>query len=126
MIFARLLLLLLTALPLSACTFFFDVQDIAADSDSAPDSKQVRAIANQIYKITEQMKLTGKPEISAVGPNEAQSGPEKWTVCLRSEFPTGRRYFAFFLKGDAVTNWRPAVINDRCGERSFVPLERTQ
>lgn len=118
---ARIPLLLLVASLLNACTFFFDAQD-GASPDSVPDSKQKRVITDQIQKITEQMKLTGASEISDIGPNEAQSGPEKWTVCLRSSFPTGLRYFAFFLKGETVVNWRPAVINDRCEARSFSPL----
>lgn len=118
---ARILSLLLVASLLNACTFFFDVQD-GVQPDSAPDSRQKKIIADQIYKITEQMKLTGTSEISDIGPNEAQSGPEKWTVCTRSSFPTGLRYFAFFLKGETVVNWRAAVINDRCEARSFSPL----
>lgn len=122
MVSIRLLFVLLAALLLSGCTFFFDVQDGGAKSDSAPDARQKRVIADQVYKITEQMKLTGVVEISDVGTNEAQSGPEKWTVCMRSNFPTGWRYFAFFLKGETVVNWRPAVINDGCEARSFAPL----
>lgn len=126
MIFIRSLQVLLAALLLSGCTFFFDVQDGGGtQSESAPDARQKRVIADQIYKITEQMKLTGAAEVSDVGTNEAQSGPEKWTVCMRSNFPTGWRYFAFFLKGETVVNWRPAVINDGCEARSFAPLAQS-
>lgn len=121
MVFIRFLQVALTALLLSGCTFFFDVQD-GAQPDAAPDAKQKRVIFDQVYKIAEQMKLTGATEISEVGTNEAQSGPEKWTVCLRTNFPTGWRYFAFFLKGETVVNWRPAVINDGCEARSFSPF----
>lgn len=121
MVLIRLLQVLLAALLLNGCTFFFDWQDGA---QPAPDARQKRMISDQIYKITETLKLTDGAEITDVGPNEAQSGPEKWTVCLRSEAPTGMRFFTFFLKGEKVVNWRPAVINDRCEERSFTPLER--
>jgi hypothetical protein len=122
LVFIRLLQLLMAAVLLNGCTFFFDVRDGGAQSEATPDARQKRIIADQVYKITEQMKQAGAVEISDVGTNEAQSGPEKWTVCTRSNFPTGWRYFAFFLKGETVVNWRPAVINDGCEARSFSPL----
>lgn len=103
---------------LGGCTFFFDLQD-TVQSDPAPDSKQQRIIFDRVYKIVQSMKDVGTSEISDVGPNEAQSGPEKWTVCSRSNFSGDVRYFTFFLKGESVVNWRPAVINDRCESRSF-------
>lgn len=120
----RLLQVLMAAVLLNGCTFFFDVQDGGTQPEAAPDARQKRIIADKIYKITEQMKLAGVAEISDVGANEAQSGPEKWTICMRSDFPTGWHYYAFFLKGETVVTWRPAVINDRCEERSFSPLAR--
>lgn len=119
MLFVRILPSLLAALLLAGCTFFFDVQDNAQSNSSAPDSEQRKVIFTQVRKIKESMKLAGASEISDIGPNEAQSGPEKWTVCLRANFPTGMRYFVFFWNGEAVSNWRPAVINDRCETRTF-------
>ncbi len=68
------------------------------------------------------MKQAGASEISEIGPNEAQSGPEKWTVCSRATFSGVVQYFTYFVKGETVVNWRPAVINDRCETRSFLPL----
>lgn len=118
----RLLQLLLAALLLNGCTFFFDVQD-SVQPDPMPDSRQLRVIFDQIHRITQSMKEAGNSEISDVGPNEAQSGPEKWTVCSRSNFGNEQRYFTFFLKGDTVANWRPAVINDKCEMRNFSTFE---
>ncbi len=83
---------------LSGCTFFFDVQD-PVEADSAPDLKQQKAIFDEIHKVATSMKGAGPSEISEVGPNEAQSGPEKWTVCSRANFSNEVRYFTFFVKG---------------------------
>ena len=69
-------------------------------------------------KITGSMKAAGLSDISDVGPNEAQSGPENWTVCSRTNFAGEMRYFTFFVRGEKVVTWRPAVINERCGVRS--------
>lgn len=110
--------MLLAALLLSGCTFFFDVQD-SAQPDPAPDSRQRRVVFGQIEKAMQSMKQAGNLEVSDVGPNAAQSGPEKWTACSRASFGSELRYFTFFLKGETIANWRPAVINDRCEARSF-------
>jgi hypothetical protein len=114
----RFVLSLLAVLLLSGCTFFFDVQD-SVQADPTPDSKQQRIIFDEIHKITAAMKGAGVSEVSEVGPNEAQSGPEQWTVCSRASFSNELRYFTFFVKGEKVANWRPSVINDRCETRSF-------
>ena len=123
MVAIRLLQMLLAAALLSGCTFFFDVQD-SVQADPQPDSRQQQVIFREIQRITQSMKQVGPSEISNVGPNEAQSGPEKWTVCSRANFGNEQRYFTFFLKGETVANWRPAVINDKCEVRNFVPLEQ--
>jgi len=114
----RLVQTLLAASLLSGCTFFFDVQE-SVEADPAPDSKQQQTIFGAIHTITASMKGAGTSEISEIGPNEAQSGPEKWTVCSRASFSNEVRYFTFFLKGEKVANWRPSVINDRCETRKF-------
>lgn len=119
----RLLQPLLAALLLSGCTFFFDVQD-SVQPDPEPDSRQQKVIFDRIEQITQSMKDITRSEISNVGPNEAQSGPEKWTVCSRGNSGNELRYFTFFLKGETVANWRPAVINDKCETRNFSPFER--
>lgn len=125
MIFIRLLQLLLAALLLSGCTFFFDVQD-SVQPDPAPDSQQQRVIFDQIQRTMQSMKQAGNSEVSDVGPNEAQSGPEKWTACSRANFDGELRYFTFFLKGETVANWRPSVINDKCETRSFSAFENAK
>lgn len=122
MVSVRLLQMLLAALLLSGCTFFFDVQD-SVQPDPAPDSQQQRVVFAQIQRTMQSMKQAGNVEVSDVGPNEAQSGPEKWTACSRASFGNELRYFTFFLKGETVSNWRPAVINDKCETRSFSPFE---
>jgi hypothetical protein len=88
-------------------------------ADPAPDSKQQRTLFDAIHKITSSMKGAGASEISEIGTNEAQSGPEKWTVCSRASFSNEMRYFTFFVKGETVASWRPSVINDRCETRRF-------
>lgn len=122
MVAIRLLQMLLAAALVSGCTFFFDVQD-SVQADPQPDSRQLRVIVSEIQRITQSMKQVGTSEVSNVGPNEAQSGPERWTVCSRANFGNELRYFTFFLKGETVANWRPAVINDKCEARNFAPLE---
>jgi hypothetical protein len=110
----RLLQLLLAAVLLSGCTFFFDVQD-SIHPDPEPDSRQQKVIFDRIQQITQSMKETTRP-------NEAQSGPERWTVCSRGNSGNELRYFTFFLKGETVANWRPAVINDKCETRNYSPF----
>lgn len=125
MVSVRLLQISLAALMLGGCTFFFDVQD-SVQPDPVPDSRQQRVVFGQIERTMQSMKLAGNLEISNVGPNEAQSGPEKWTACSRANFGGELRYFTFFLKGETVSNWRPAVINDKCEARSFLPFEHAR
>lgn len=117
----RFIQVLLAVSLLSGCTFFFDVQE-SVEADPAPDSKQQRTIFDEIHKITASMKGAGASEISEIRANEAQSGPEKWTVCSRASFSSEIRYFTFFVKGEKVANWRPSVINDRCETRKFSPF----
>lgn len=121
MVAIRLLQPLLAALLLGGCTFFFDVQD-SGQPDPEPDSRQQKVIFERIHQITETMKDITGSEVSNVGRNEAQSGPEKWTVCSRGNSGSELRYFTFFLKGETVASWRPAVINDKCETRSFSPF----
>jgi len=112
---------LLATVLLGGCTFFFDVQD-SVQPDPEPDSRQQRIIFERIQQITQSMKDISGSEVSSIGPNEAQSGPEKWTVCSRGSSGNELRYFTFFLKGEIVANWRPAVINDKCEVRRFSPF----
>lgn len=117
----RWLQVLLATVLLGGCTFFFDMQD-SVQPDPEPDSRQQQIIFERIQKITQSMKDISRSEVSNVGPNEAQSGPEKWTVCSRGSSGSELRYFTFFLKGETVANWRPAVINDKCETRQFSPF----
>lgn len=121
MVAVRWLQVLLATVLLGGCTFFFDVQD-SVQSDPEPDSRQQRIIFERIQQITQSMKDISRSEVSNIGPNEAQSGPEKWTVCSRGNSGSELRYFTFFLKGETVANWRPAVINDKCEGRRFSPI----
>lgn len=121
MVAVRWLQLLLAAVLLCGCTFFFDVQE-SVQPDPEPDSRQQKIIFDRIQQIVQSMKDISQSEISGIGPNEAQSGPERWTVCSRGRSGAESRYFTFFLKGETVSTWRPAVINDKCEARSFSPL----
>lgn len=121
MVVVRWLQVLLATLVLSGCTFFFDVQD-SVQSDPEPDSRQQKIIFERIQQIIQSMKDVRQSEVSNIGPNEAQSGPEKWTVCSRGNAGNELRYFTFFLKGETVATWRPAVINDKCETRRFSPF----
>lgn len=114
----RLLLSLVAGLLLSGCTFFFDAQD-SVQPDPAPDSSQRKTVFAEVDRITQSLKLAGVSEVSDIGPNEAQSGPENWTVCSRTGAAPDQRYLTFFVKGDKVVTWRQAVINDRCETRRF-------
>lgn len=115
---------LLPALLLAGgCTFFFEVQE-SVQPDPAPNPEQKRIIFAEVYKIAGSMKEAGPSAISDVGPNEAQSGPENWTVCSRTSFAGEMRYFTFFVRGEKVVTWRPAVINDRCEARQFMAFEQ--
>lgn len=121
----RWVLLLPVILLAGGCTFFFEVQE-SVQPDPAPDPEQKRIIFAEVRRITGAMKAAGSSEISDVGPNEAQSGPENWTVCSRVNFSGEMRYFTFFVRGEKVVTWRPAVINDRCEVRSYIPSVRDE
>lgn len=121
----RLFLSLLAGLLLNGCTFFFDVQD-SVQPDPAPDSNQRKIVFAEVNKITQSLKLVGMSEVSDIGPNEAQSGPENWTVCSRTGPAQEQRYLTFFVKGDKVVTWRQAVINDRCEGRNFSSFDKAK
>ena len=123
MTFMRWVLLLPVLLLAGGCTFFFEVQESVLP-DPAPDPEQKRIIFTEVRRITGSMKAAGASAISDVGANEAQSGPENWTVCSRTSFAGDIRYFTFFVRGAKVVTWRPAVINDRCEVREFTPFEQ--
>ena len=116
---------LLAVALLSGCTFFFDVQD-SVQPDPAPDAGQRKIVFAEVNRITQSLKLVGISEVSDIGPNEAQSGPENWTICSRTGSPPEQRYLTFFVKGDKVVTWRQAVINDRCETRNFSSFEKTR
>lgn len=107
---------------LVGCTFFFDVTESAPDP-GLPDAQGLQTLTTNISKIVATMKEASRPEISVVGENSAQSGPEKWTICVRASFPEQQtRYFTFFIKGSYIKDWRPAVIKDYCEARAFSVL----
>lgn len=119
----RWVLLLPVLLLAGGCTFFFEVQE-SVQPDPPPNPEQKRIIFAEVRRIAGSMKEAGPSAISDVGPNEAQSGPENWTVCSRISFGEEIRYFTFFVRGERVVTWRPAVINDRCEARAFVTLDQ--
>jgi len=98
-------LLLPVILLAGGCTFFIEVQE-SVQPDPAPDPEQKRIILAEVRKITGSMKAAGLSDISDVGPNEAQSGPENWTVCSRTNFAGEMRYFTFFVRGEKVVTRR--------------------
>jgi hypothetical protein len=89
----------------------------------APDAAQIKTIREEVLRLARSMKFTGALEISPVGPNEARSGPEDWTVCVRETAASGmQRYYLFFVRGAKVLDGRTPVINDRCEPRDYQPL----
>ena len=93
-----------------------------AELTGSARAREILAEDERIQQIIQSMKDVRQSEVSNIGPNEAQSGPEKWTVCSRGNAGNELRYFTFFLKGETVATWRPAVINDKCETRRFSPF----
>src|SRR6185312_9509714 len=74
-------ILVCVAFVLGACSISFDRSELPPNP--IPNADQQRALGFQILKIVESMKGAKSVEISDAGPNEAQSGPELWTMCAR-------------------------------------------
>lgn len=105
---------------LTGCSISFDLPELAPNP--MPNESDRRIISESVFRIVRMMKDAGAVEISEVGPNEAQSGPEKWTVCARANIAQELRYYTFFVKGSSIAASRASVINDRCEARSYTPL----
>lgn len=120
MSFARITISLLALVCLGGCSISFEMPELSMNA--MPSVSEQRTISDSIFKIAQGMKATGQIEVSEVGPNEAQSGPEKWTVCARGLFLGELRYYTFFVRGSSVIDQRAAVTNDKCEARTFSTL----
>jgi hypothetical protein len=118
--FARVFVSLIALGYLTGCSISLDMPELGVNAMPTPGEQ--RSIFDSIFKITQGMKVSGPVEVSEVGPNEAQSGPEKWTVCARGVFLGELRYYTFFVRGSSVIDNRAAVVNDKCEARVFSPL----
>ena len=105
------------AFVLGACSISFDRSELPPNP--IPNGEQQRVLGFQILKIVESMKGAKSVEISDAGPNEAQSGPELWTMCARVAFPSRSLNYTFFVRSEKVVEWRPDVVNDRCESRNY-------
>ena len=116
---ARFVLLGIAVLLAGCSSSLFDI--IEQRANPIPDARQQKLIGLEILKITASMKSVVTVETTEVGPNEALSGIEQWTVCARVTFPSRALYYTFFVRSEKVAEWRQAVLNDRCEERSYRP-----
>ncbi len=64
-----------------------------------PDSNYQRSLDAEVLKTVRTMRDAKAVALSDTGPNEAQSGPERWTTCARIEFSTQTSYYTFFVRG---------------------------
>lgn len=88
-----------------------------------PAGEQLKSIREQILQQTKSMRFSAT-EISPIGSNAAQSGPEDWTVCVRDNPSAGgQRYFMFFVRGSKVIDGRTPVLNDKCETREYQPFQ---
>ena len=108
------------ALLLAGCgTALFDTIELPVNP--IPDARQQKQIGLEILKITASMKSVVSVETTEAGPNEASSGIEQWTVCGRVTFPSRTLFYTFFVRAEKVTEWRQAVLNDKCEGRNYRP-----
>ncbi|MBI3699893.1 MAG: hypothetical protein HY242_05530 [Afipia sp.] len=107
------------AMLVSGCSISFDRSEPI--SKPVVDPAQQKNIDLQVLKIVETMKGSTAVSLSDIGPNQAQSGPALLAQCARVTFPSRTLYYTFFVRDEKVSDWRPAVLNDDCETRIYLP-----
>jgi hypothetical protein len=103
---------------------------IVADCSAVPLDNAVAPAAPASYGVLVSEALKAyKPfagysdfEISGLRWLHAETG-WNWLACLRYNDHGHRRIYAFFIKGNAVTNARYDIITDQCAAQQYVPFD---
>ena len=93
-------------------------KEVVYEPKSLPPNED--AIEKGAKTVFQTAKLGGAPEVSELRKALA-SAPADWLVCLRSNAPPFQPY-AMFFKGNALVDYRLAVLYDDCAREMYVPL----
>jgi hypothetical protein len=108
----------LAALILAGCSLGADPSAPLRFEADAPD---VAVLAPRIQETFKSAKLTGYPRVSR--PRRAPiTALADWIVCLRSDGETDSRVYALLIKGNAIADYRLALMIDECASERFEPL----
>jgi hypothetical protein len=113
------------ALVLSGCSASELVQNWSgppAAELSQPDYR--RLVTENIKTLLPGQAALEELVISGVRPIDHLKGPA-WLTCLRREVEGHLQYFAVFIQGDKIIDFRVAVVIDQCHKETYTPLATT-
>jgi hypothetical protein len=85
------------------------------------NAPNLTALAPRIQEAFKAVKLTGYPRVSP--PRKAPvTALADWIVCLRSDAENDSRIYALLVQGNAVVDYRLALMIDGCASERFEPL----
>jgi hypothetical protein len=87
---------------------------------SEPDHRRV--VAENIRKIFPNQTPNGEMHISGVRPVDHLKGPA-WLTCLKIDNHTRPQYYAIFIQGAKIVDWRAALVIDQCYRDTYLPFE---
>jgi hypothetical protein len=119
----RIVALMLACCQLLGCSLLHD--DEPSGTAKEPTAQDLKILQGKIRDTFPQLKLAGSPEISPVQLNKANGVLANWTICLRNDAPDGMRYYAFYVQGSEVKEYRLAVMMDGCERQTFAPIPKT-
>jgi hypothetical protein len=90
------------------------------DDLSQPNYRRV--VGDNIKRMFPREDALGGLEISEVRPVDHLKGPT-WLTCLRRTVEGHPQYFAIFIQGDKVVDFRVAVVIDQCHKEAYTPFE---
>jgi hypothetical protein len=76
-----------------------------------------------VAQVISASKMTGTPQISRLR-RGSPSAPGDWMACLRSVGTAPSQPYALFFNGDALADFRLAVMMDECGAESYSPFSK--
>jgi hypothetical protein len=118
MAFVFSILTLVLCLAVSGCAGLLGTDSAQPPQATAapPDKKKLAELVGSAFQMA---KLSGTGEVS---PLRATQAPQRgdWMVCIKSSAPDQTRY-AVFIKDNAISDVRPAVVIDGCYNETYEP-----
>jgi hypothetical protein len=118
----RIAALIFVCCQLLGCSLLRD--DEPSASAAEPTAQDLKVLQGKIRDTFPLLKLSGSPEISPVQLNKANGVLANWTICLRNDAPDSMHYYAFYVQGSEVKEYRLAVMMDGCERQTFAPIPK--